>query len=259
MGTNILSARGLGRYSVKVGGTMSMVAGYDAYAVRRLEEISDHHKDNPSLLSRVFLALNPFGAFALTTAEQIEKEVKQVFIDTATKIIGKAEMLIKESDGLEEGLTVIQSNLDKLREVSVDETGSLPNTGNALSALWLRLARSDDWPRHKRHAVLLADVDVLYKQSSHVVQITSATLNRLVAELIEFREQFEKPGKTLGDLPINLTIEVFRDSLRRVEAGNKALRAVEDKWAVPVWEPKSSRSKQSWPAAVTSPATKIGK
>ena len=214
--------RGLSRFTAKVGKSIDTVVTFDAYAVRTLEGITIRQQNVPTLPQKMVSFLHPLSAFELSGAAQTEEDVKDVFLSTSTRIGDKVKILLQVSLELGHGLSKIQEILDRLQELAVDEVGDLPQM-DVLRALWTRLARKDDYSLFKVHETLLTDITDLYKTSLDLIQETVAALNRMKAELNEFRDDLATPGLTLQEQPLEITIELFRKSALRLDSGRSRL------------------------------------
>ena len=178
------------------------------------------------MLGQVLLGLSPFAAFTPSGLDQSEERVKHLFIHTADSISNKVQVLIEESFELGHNLDAIQETLDRIKELTIDEIGDLPRA-NILNALWIHLARPDDHEQQKSHTNLLADMGEFYKRSSFVVEETVAALNRIEAEMGEFRDDYATPGLILKDHPLEVIVELLRKSGQRLEAGKQQLEFIE--------------------------------
>ena len=203
-----------------------MVKIFDDYAVNALEGIAESQRNPPTLTSRLTWALSPFAAFSLTDADT-EEQVKQVFINMATRISGRVKLLLDDSFDLDHSLDRIQESLDRIQELSVDEVGDLPQM-DVLGALWSQLTRPDDHAQYLSHTSLLQDLSGFYKSSSNVMKETTAALNHIEAELGEFRDDFATPGLTLKDEPLEVVLALLRTAGQRLEAGKTKLERIEE-------------------------------
>lgn len=210
--------RDLSRFTAKVGKSIDACLTFDEYAVKTLEGIASREQQVPTLQQKAISFLNPLSAFQLPSAAQIETELKHIFLSTSTRIADKVKLLIDDCFDLDHGLDKIQETLDRLKELAVDEVGDLPKM-DVLRALWIRLAHADDYIQYKSHETLLTDVTDFYKRSSEVMQETFIALNRMEAELLEFRDDFATPGLVLKEQPLELTIELLRKAVHRLESG----------------------------------------
>jgi hypothetical protein len=202
------------------------VATFDNYAARTLQDIAEHRNRSLTLSHRILSAISPFGAWGLLNVGHTEDEVKHVFRVTATKISQQVERLLEDAFEQFHNLDNINVVLDRIKELCQEELGDIPAT-NVLGALWDILARPDDWERYKSHRTLLEDITKFYKSASYVVEHTTAALNRMEAELEEFRDDFAMPGLILKDYPLEVIIEMLRKAGQRIEAGELKLKHVE--------------------------------
>lgn len=216
----------MSRFTAKVSKTVDTVHAFDAYAAKTLEGIISQREYTPSLPARFLDALNPLGAFTGSNADSSETQVKALFLSTAARLSSRVTPLIDESFRLETSLDLIQETLDRIQELAVDETGEAPRM-HVLAALWMRLARADDYEAYRAHAGLLMDLMRFYDASKEVMRLTRAALNRVGSELDEFRDDLASPGLVLADAPLEVVIAEFRNSGQRLEAGRLALRQIE--------------------------------
>jgi hypothetical protein len=221
------SARGLSRFTAKVGKSIDTVHTFDEYAVKALESIAEWQRNPPALVRRAISAISPFAAFALANADSSEEQVKHLFIITAARISDKVKLLIDDSFDLTHKLDTIQETLDQIKELSINEIGDLPRM-DVLGALWTRLACADDYEQHKSHTSLLTDMTDFYESSSSVMKETTEALNRVEAELSEFRDDFATPGLILKDHPLEVAIALLRKSGQRLEARKRKLEHIEE-------------------------------
>jgi Arc/MetJ-type ribon-helix-helix transcriptional regulator len=98
---------------------------------------------------------------------------------------------------------------------------------DVLGALWTRLAYANDDSRYEAHETLLTDITDFYKSSSDVMRESIAALNRMEAELNEFRNDFETPGLILEEQPLDIAIQLLRKSVHRLESGKRRLENIE--------------------------------
>ena len=172
-------------------------------------------------------ATNPLAILDLAYPNHSEKQVKHLFVSTATQISVKVRTLIDDSFELGHSFESIQGALDRIRELVVDEIGDLP-LRDVLAALWARLARRDDYEEYQSHTSLLTDLTNFYESSSNVMLETNAALNRVEAELTEFRDDFATPGLILRDYPLEVIIDLLKKSGRRLESGRRQLENIEE-------------------------------
>lgn len=209
----------------KVGKSVDTVRIFDDYAVEALEGIAEQQQTPSPPLSQALSAISPFAAFRPADAYYIEEKVKDVFITTATKISNKLQLLIDSSLELGHNFGLIQEALDRFKVLAVDEVGDLPRR-DVLGALWTRLARRSDYDRYKTHTSLLTEITDFYGNSSFVMKETTAALNRVEAELEEFRADLASPGLILNDDPLEVVIAMLRNSGQRLEAGRRKLENI---------------------------------
>ncbi|KAI9671113.1 MAG: hypothetical protein M1831_005199 [Alyxoria varia] len=221
------TAKGLSRFTAKVGKLMDTVSTFDEYAAKALETIDERQHKVPSLSARIVQVFKPLAAFDVGNTEDFKVQVKDVFISTATRISSKVKLLTDDSFSNAHDLDNVQETLDRIKEIALDEIGDLPRT-NILGALWTRLAHADDYEEQQSHTSLLTDMTVFYERSSYVMKETTAALNRVEAELSEFRDGFATPGLILKDYPLELTIALLRKSGHRLDAVRGNLERVEE-------------------------------
>ncbi|KAL9097932.1 MAG: hypothetical protein Q9165_000258 [Trypethelium subeluteriae] len=221
------TAKDLSRFTARVGKSIDAVSTFDNYAVKRLEDIAEERRTPSTISMRAMAYINPLAVLNFAGPNHSEEQVKRIFISTAAKISGKVKTLLDDSFELNHNFDQIQETLDRIRELVSDEFGDLPRM-NVLGALWARLARPDDYEKHKSHTSLLTHLANFYESSSEVMQETTATLNRVEAELTEFRDDFATPGLTLQDYPLEVSIELLRKSGQRLESGRRRLEDIEE-------------------------------
>lgn len=171
--------------------------------------------------------MSPFAAFGAPDSAHSEEQVKHLFISTADRISNKVKLLIDDSFDLGHSLDAIQETLDRIKELALDEVGDLPRL-DVLGALWTRLARADDYNQHQSHTTFLTDMTDFYESSSYIMEETVAALNRVEAELSEFRDDFATPGLVLKDHPLEVIVALLRKSGQRLEAGKKKLESIKE-------------------------------
>lgn len=176
--------------------------------------------------------MSPFAAFGPPDSAHSEEQVKHLFISTADRISNKVKLLVDDSFDLGHSLDAIQETLDRIKELALDEIGDLPRL-DVLGALWTRLAHADDYNQHQSHSSLLTDMTDFYESSSYIMEETVAALNRVEAELSEFRDDFATPGLILKDHPLEVIVALLRKSGQRLEAGKKKLESIEEGAARP--------------------------
>lgn len=198
--------------------------------MKALEGIAERARKPPALPGQILsAALYPFAAFDLAKkAGGTEEQVKHLCITTALRISDKVNLLIEYSMGLTHKLGLIQDTLDHINKLAAEELGDFPPL-DVLSELWTRLARADDYEWFKSHRSLLAHMTGFYESSSNVMKETIAALNRVEAELKEFRDEFATPGATMKDYPLEVLIALLRNSGRRLQVGKRGLERVEQR------------------------------
>ena len=195
------------------------MATFDDYAARALQKISDRQEKSQRLPDRIFSAIQPFGAWDLVAGGRTEEEVKILFMTTATRMSEKVGSLLQDSFEQFHNLENINAALDRIKELCQEEFGDIPAM-NVLSTLWKSLARPNDYEEYKSHLTLLQDMTQLYDNARHVVIHTTAALNRMEAEINEFRDDFATPGLILRDYPLEVIIVMLRKAAQRLEAGS---------------------------------------
>ena len=209
-----------------MGKSIDTVATFDNYAVKTLEKIDSRQRTQLALPWRALSAIRPLAALDLARQTPTEGELKHLFITTATRISGKVKILIDNSFELGHDIDKIQEVLDRIKELAVDEIGDLPRE-DVLGALWAQLTRPDDHELLRSHKRLLTDISDFYQSSSSVMRETTGALNRVEAELEEFREDFATAGLLPNEYPLEVIMALFKKSAERLEAGRKGLEFVE--------------------------------
>ena len=171
--------------------------------------------------------ISPFAASSLRNTDYNEEQVRHFLINTADRIGGKVKLLLDDSFNPAHNLDVIQETLDRIKELAIDEIGDLPRM-EALCALWIRLAPTDDYEQYKPHASLLIDMTECYERSSYMMNETIAALNQVEAELSEFRDEPATSRLVLKDYPLEVIISLLRESGQGLEAGKRKLEHIED-------------------------------
>lgn len=217
--------RGVSGFTAKVGKSIDIVATFDAYAIRTLEGMKNRQQQIPTLSEKIISLLGPFSAFEASNTRR-EKELRDVFLSTSTRILGKIKLLLANSFELGHDLLSIKQTLDRIKELAIDEVGDTPQL-DVLRALWIRLARANDYKRYKSHGSLLADITDFYHSSADMMAETVVALNRMEAELIEFRNDFATPGLILEEQPLEVSIDLLRKSMDRLESGRMRLEKIE--------------------------------
>ncbi len=216
----------MSQFTAKVGKSTDKVNALNDYAVKNLEGIAEQRQNPPTLPNRMLLAISPFAAFRPPNADDSEEQVKKIVIDTANGIADKVKVLQSASFDITHSLDTIQSTLDRIQELAVDEIGTQPRM-DVLGALWARLAHPDDYKEHKSHSSLLTDMTSFYESASYVMQETTASLNGVEANLDEFYDDLSTPGLTLRDQPLEIIVAQFKGSSRRLEASKEKLELIE--------------------------------
>ena len=189
--------------------------------------MAERQKTPPTLPDKILSAISPFSAFSLGKADDTEEQVKYLFLVNAVKISDRVKLLLDDSFELGHSLDNIQETLDRLKELAIDEVGDLPSM-DVLTALWTRLAHADDYEEYESHTSLLTDMTQFYESASSVMKETTSGLNRVEAELEEFRDDFATPGLTLKNHPLEVIIALLRNSGERLEAGKRKLEHIEE-------------------------------
>lgn len=206
-----------------------MIHIFDNDAVKVLNRIAERQRKLSALPRQILLAISPFAAFGPANAGYTEAQVKKIFITTLSQIIDEVRSLIKSSVDLDHQFDEIQSNLDQINKLAVNEIGNLPRW-DVLSELWARLAYANEYEEYKSHQSLLSDLAWFYENSSRMIKETMIALNRIEAELNESgREYFGKPRLILSDHPLESIIALFRKAGQRLEAKHREFRRTKDR------------------------------
>lgn len=215
-----LSARGLSRFTAKTYKTIDTVVTFNNYAANKLEGIADRQNRPLSLPSRILTAISPRGALDIMSTGQTEEQVKKVILGTSTRIADKVRVLSVEAFEQDRNLILIVETLDRIKELCQDELDDLPSW-NILSRLWDLLTGSEGYNEYKSHKALLQDLERFFYDATNVVKQTTVALNRINAELEEFREEFATPGLILGEDPLEVIVASLRKAAERLEHGGK--------------------------------------
>ena len=217
-----LSARGLSRFTAKTYKTIDAVVTFNNYAASKLEGIADRQNRPLSLPGRILTAISPREALNIMSTGHTEEQVKKVILSTSTRIADKVRVLSMEAFEQDRNLILIVETLDRIKELCQDELGDLPSW-NILSMLWDLLTGSGEYNEYKSHKALLQDLERFFYDATNVVKQTTVALNRMNAELEEFREEFATPGLTLGEDPLEVIVASLRKAAERLEHGGKNL------------------------------------
>ena len=223
--TNGPSARGLSRFTAKVGTSIDAIKTSDGNAAKALEDIFERQQTiptKPTIQTRFISAIKPFAAFRLAYKAQL----KHLFITTAARISDKVELLLDDSFEIDRNLDVIEETLDRIKHLAVNEIGDLPRT-DALGALWTRLTSADDDEQHKSHTLLLRNMTEFYEKSSSLMKVTIPVLVTVEAELSDFRNDFAAT-KVIINKPLKVIIALLRKSAQQLRAGKTKLENIED-------------------------------
>lgn len=216
------TAKGLSRFTAKTYKTIDTVVTFNNYAANKLEGIADRQNRPLSLPGRILTAISPRGALNIMSTGQTEEQVKKVILITSTRIADKVRVLSVEAFEQDRNLILIVETLDRIKELCQDELDDLPSWG-ILSVLWALLAGSEEYDEYKSHKVLLQDLEQFFYSATEVVKQTTVALNRMNAELEEFREEFATPGLILGEDPLEVIVASLRKAAERLEGGGKGL------------------------------------
>ena len=217
--------RNLSRFTVRIRKSTDAVVTFDNHAAKRLENIIDRQRMSPKISARVISLINPLAVLRLTDPNDSEELVKRVFTSTATQISGKVKSLTKDSIELIRSFDSIQGTLDRIKELVVEHIGDLPRN-NVLSALWIRLARSDDHEAHKSHGILLTDMISFYKDSAEVMREITAALLRVETEMTGFRDEYATPT-LIQDRPLEVMVDLFKRAGQGLDVKSMQLESVE--------------------------------
>ena len=189
--------------------------------------MEDHQKKPLGLSERVLSTVNPLSALQLSITDHSEEHVKGVFISIAHQISQGVQVLIEDSFELGHNLDAIYEILRRIKELTVEELGDI-SYDDLLSTIWTFLIHNGEFFEQKSHTALLTDMNGFYKNSSSVLEETVAALNRIGAELSEFRDDYETPALILKDQPLEVTVALLRKSGQRLEAGKRKLNFIEE-------------------------------
>ena len=194
--------------------------------MQKLEATKYQQEHPPSVPKAALKALSPLSAFKAAGDMATEKELKNVFLGTTSRVANELSPLSKEAFELDHRLEQIHTNLDWIKELTMEEMGDLPQM-DILAELWTQLARADDYATYQSHKHLLADLTEFYRRANEVMTITVAALNRIDSELDEFRDEYATPGLVLQDYPLEIIISMTRNSIKRLERGRMVMDGIE--------------------------------
>lgn len=220
------AARGLSRFTAKVSKSVDAVITIDEHVARKLEVAVDVQTQPRSLPGAIVKMLNPVSAFRVSTNGFSDEELKEIFLKSTSRIATEIHPLIAEAFELRELLDVIQTNLDRIQELTHDELGDLPRK-EVLALLWSQLARADEYAQYKNHKQLLGDLTKFYQDAGEVMKVTGYALDRSEVELETFRDEFSAPSLVMREDPLEVIIARLRSSTKRLEAGRRVMDGVE--------------------------------
>lgn len=195
--------------------------------MKKLEAIEDRQNRSLSLQQAALSMLSPLSAFRSTGDALTEEELKEVFLTATSQIAGRLPPCIADAWELHGLFKKIQSTLDRIQELAVDEMGDLPQMA-ILASLWNQLARADEYAEHRSHKELLEDLTGFYKSLGERTVETISALKRISSELKEFRDEYASAKLILRDFSLKVTMSTMRKSTERLESGRRALERIEN-------------------------------
>lgn len=192
----------------------------DRNVVRNLQAITNHEHKPTALSQKMISSLLPLSAFE--PRFKIELELKDVFARTTTEMSARLFNLIEEAGHLRYLLRDISDVLDQLKGLALDEIKDSPEMA-VLAGLWVAVARRDDYEEYKSHQTLLTEITVYYATAMEVMKSTSHALDQMRSDLDEFRDIHESPALVWRNFPLEVTIEMMSESLRRLESGRRRI------------------------------------
>ncbi len=157
-----------------------------------------------------------------------ETKVKEVYLRSTSQIAGRLPPCLQDALELYDLFKNIQSTLNRIQELAVDEIGDLPQMV-ILASLWNQLARPNEHAEYRSHKELLEDLTGFYTDMSKRIVETVVGLMRMNSEMKEFRDELASTKLTLRDFSLNVIMNTMRESTKRLESGREALRRIQSR------------------------------
>lgn len=176
---------GLSDFTANVSSTASWVRWWDMDLARGLDNLAKRQRDSmeAGLAHRALATMRPLAAFS--AFDRTEDRVKELFVTTTNRVIGRVNLLVDSAEALLQGFQDIQDVLDHIKATAITEIGDLP-TQSVLGALWVFLSLPDDREyAGMSHETLLRDLMQFYTTASGLMRDVIMALLRARAELEE--------------------------------------------------------------------------
>ena len=195
--------------------------------MKKLEAIEDRQNQLPSLQQAALNMLRPFSAFRSTGNALTEKNLKEVFLTATSRIADRLPPCIADAWELHGLFKKIQSTLDQIQKLALDEMGDLPQTA-ILASWWNQFARPDEHSENRSHKELLEDLTRSYRSLGERTVDTISALMKIKSELKEFRDEYASAKLVWRELPLKVIMSAIRKSTERLELGRRTLERIEE-------------------------------
>lgn len=153
--------------------------------------------------------------------------MKEIFLTATSQVANRLPPCIADAWDLHGLFENIQSTLDRIQELALDEMGDLPQMA-ILAAWWNQLARADEHSENRSHKELLEGLTRIYKSLGERTVDTISALRKISSGLKEFRDEYASAKSVWREFSFKIIISAIRTSTERLESGRRTLERIED-------------------------------
>ncbi|KAH7904839.1 hypothetical protein BJ138DRAFT_1165861 [Hygrophoropsis aurantiaca] len=202
------TARGLTRFSSKVGGVVDEITAINDYAVRTIQEARSS-APSPYSLRMLLPSWNP----------ATRKIILDVFIDAMGTMSRQIERLILEAEVSLANLNELDEDLSAIHEIlSRDDQYEKVEKDELLAELWTRLGGNRRIVGQYNHRLkLLKDLGEYRKRALAHVTGAIHTLRSMDKDIENLRERVAAPEVRGGQVPLDVHITSIQHGLERLK------------------------------------------
>lgn len=256
------TSRQLSRFSSRVGGVVDNLLAMDEYAIRALENVQAAQLAGAAPSGFLSAVLAPFRAGGRGVAAA-EREVLLTFVQASSvmdtsiqRLIGEAELALRELDDLEAKLHVIS-------EIVQRESGELhERTQEVLARVWTILGGNRaKLANFEGHKFLLSNISVYRKRALALVSRSLVQLQTMQSDLEDLRDRVAEPGlldsagagaeldadAAVERIPLEVHIQSIRRGVDRLNEGMLRAKGREQESVSPLsYLPSTRAGLTSW-------------
>lgn len=244
------TSRQLSRFSSRVGGVVDNLLAMDEYAIRALENVQAAQLAGAAPGGFLSAALAPFRGAGGRGVAAAEREVLVTFVQASSvmdtsiqRLIGEAELALRELDDLEAKLHVIS-------EIVQRESGELhERTQEVLAQVWTILGGNRaKLANFEGHKFLLSNISVYRKRALALISRSLVQLQTMQSDLEDLRDRVAEPGlldsagagaeldadAAVERIPLEVHIQSIRRGVDRLNEGMSRAKGREQESVCPL-------------------------